>query len=76
MSLDTPAERTLAVQLVRLPAAVAVTAAEYAPHKLCTYLYETAVAFSAFYEHCPILKAPDDRTRTRGWRWRTSLPAC
>ncbi|GAA0255488.1 arginine--tRNA ligase [Saccharothrix mutabilis subsp. mutabilis] len=63
VSLDTPAERALAVQLVRLPAAVAVTAAEHAPHKLCTYLYETAVAFSAFYEHCPILKAPDDRTR-------------
>ncbi|MFI9818039.1 arginine--tRNA ligase [Saccharothrix variisporea] len=63
VSLDSPIERALAVKLLQLPAAVATAVAEFAPHKLCTYLYETAVAFSAFYEHCPILKAPDDRTR-------------
>lgn len=61
--LDAPAERALAVKLIQLPAALATALADFAPHKLCTYLYETAVAFSAFYEKCPILKAPDDRTR-------------
>lgn len=27
------------------------------PHRLCTWLFETAVAFSSFYENCPILSA-------------------
>ncbi len=33
------------------------------PHRLCTYLYELASDFTAFYEHCPVLKAPDAGTR-------------
>ena len=28
-----------------------------------TYLYELASDFTAFYEHCPVLKAPDASTR-------------
>ena len=27
------------------------------PHRLCTYLYEVAGAFTTFYEACPVLKA-------------------
>ncbi|MFD1147521.1 arginine--tRNA ligase [Saccharothrix hoggarensis] len=57
------AERALAVKILQLPAAVAAATEEYAPHKLCTYLYETAVAFSTFYENCPVVQAPDDDTR-------------
>ncbi len=30
-------------------------AVEYAPHCLCTYLYNLAQNFNAFYAHCPIL---------------------
>jgi arginyl-tRNA synthetase len=30
---------------------------------LCAYLYELASDFTAFYEHCPVLRAPDDSTR-------------
>jgi arginyl-tRNA synthetase len=61
--LDAPAERTLALKLLQFPAALAVATSEFAPHKLCTYLYETAAVFSTFYENCPILKASDDETR-------------
>ena len=30
------------------------------PHRLCNYLFETAQAFTEFYENCPVLSAPDD----------------
>ena len=33
------------------------------PHRLCGYLYDLATAFTAFFEACPVLKAPDDATR-------------
>ena len=32
----------------------------YAPHKLCGYLFEVASTFTDFYEHCPVLRAPDE----------------
>ena len=35
------------------------------PHRLCAYLYDVAVAFSAFYEACPILQAPPDVRASR-----------
>ncbi|MGL5864821.1 MAG: arginine--tRNA ligase [Dermatophilaceae bacterium] len=50
-----PAERALAIAVLRLPAAVAASDRGYAPHTLCGYLYEVATAFSGFYENCPIL---------------------
>lgn len=55
ISVTEPAERALAVALLRLPAAIAATDRGYAPHTLCGYLYELATAFSGFYENCPIL---------------------
>ncbi|MFI9011081.1 arginine--tRNA ligase [Actinosynnema sp. NPDC053489] len=61
--LTEPAERALTVKLLHLPAVLATATREFAPHKLCGHLYETAVAFSSFYENCPVLNAPDDRTR-------------
>lgn len=50
-----PAERALAVALLRLPAAVEATDRGLTPHTLCGYLYELATAFSGFYENCPVL---------------------
>jgi len=64
ISVREPAERALAVALVRLPAAVAATDRGHAPHTLCGYLYELATTFSGFYETCPILAdttAPEQR---------------
>ncbi|MQA12296.1 MAG: arginine--tRNA ligase [Pseudonocardiaceae bacterium] len=65
--LTEPAERELVLKLLQLPAAVASATEVYAPHKLCTYLYETATAFSGFYERCPVLAAstPDEIRRSR-----------
>ncbi|MFC0548732.1 arginine--tRNA ligase [Kutzneria chonburiensis] len=61
--LSVAAERALALKLLQFPAVLSVATTEFAPHKLCTYLYETAATFSNFYESCPILKAPTDEVR-------------
>ncbi|MDQ3469568.1 MAG: DALR anticodon-binding domain-containing protein, partial [Actinomycetota bacterium] len=61
--LGEPQELALAMRVLGFPALVAETAARHSPHRLCTYLYELASDFTAFYEHCPVLKAPDDETR-------------
>ena len=61
--LEEPQERALALKLLRFGEAVRAATADYAPHKLCTYLYETAVAFSHFYDKCPVLKAPTSELR-------------
>jgi len=58
-----PAERALALALLRLDGAVQATAADLAPHKLCGHLFDLAQAFTSFYDACPVLKAPDDVSR-------------
>jgi arginyl-tRNA synthetase len=57
--LAEPPERELALALLRLPAAIEATLADYRPHKLCGYLYGLAVSFSGFYEACPVLTAAE-----------------
>jgi arginyl-tRNA synthetase len=61
-TLADPHERSLALHLLQFDAAVHDTLDKYSPHKLCTYLFELAQRFSAFFEACPVLKA-DDLTR-------------
>ncbi|HEY5197331.1 MAG TPA: arginine--tRNA ligase [Solirubrobacteraceae bacterium] len=58
-----PAERALGLKLLAFPAVVDAVLQSMDPHRLCTYLYATAVAFSAFYETCPILAAEPAPTR-------------
>lgn len=55
--LAEPAERTLAVRLLQLPETLDTVADQCLPNVLCAYLYDLAVAFSGFYENCPVLKA-------------------
>jgi arginyl-tRNA synthetase len=62
-SVSEPQERALALAVLGFDSAVADTLEKYSPHRLCTYLYELATAFTSFYEHCPVLKA-DEPTRT------------
>jgi arginyl-tRNA synthetase len=50
------AERDLALQLLGFGAAVEQVADAAEPHRLCTYVFETASLFTAFYEQCPVLK--------------------
>lgn len=52
-----PAERRLALELLSFDGAVHATEAALAPHRMCTYLFDLATAFTDFYESCPILRA-------------------
>jgi arginyl-tRNA synthetase len=61
--LQEPAERALALALAQFPTAVEATIAHLQPHRLSTYLYDTAVAFSNFYEKCSILGAESEELR-------------
>lgn len=59
-----PAERALALAILRFPTVVGRVAESLEPHQLCTYLYELATAFSTFYEACPVLKAATEEERS------------
>ena len=58
-----PQERALALQLLQFDAVVHDTLDKFSPHRLCTYLFEVAQAFTAFYEACPVLKDGYEATR-------------
>jgi arginyl-tRNA synthetase len=58
-----PEERELVLKLLQFDAAVQDALDKFSPHRLCTYLFEMAQAFTAFYEACPVLRAEGD-TRT------------
>ncbi|MEU9511733.1 arginine--tRNA ligase [Micromonospora sp. NPDC048169] len=57
VSLAEPAERALATELVGFAAVVEEVAGTMEFHRLTAYLHRLAVAFSAFYERCPVLRA-------------------
>jgi arginyl-tRNA synthetase len=57
ISVGTPAERALAVALLRLPESLELAASELKPNILTDYLFALANAFSGFFEACPVLKA-------------------
>jgi arginyl-tRNA synthetase len=57
------AERELIFALDGLGAVLAEVAETLEPHRLCTYLFELAKAFSDFWQNCPILKAEDPAVR-------------
>ena len=61
--LDHPAERNLALAILRLPEVLDGVADHLMPNFLCEYLYDLAGRFMVFYESCPVLKAPDERAR-------------
>jgi arginyl-tRNA synthetase len=57
VTLAEPAERLLALHLLRFPEAVESAAADYYPHLITGYLWDLAKATSVFYDSCPVLKA-------------------
>ena len=63
--IEAEQERALALALLGFDSAVADTLERYSPHRLCTYLYDLSTAFSAFYEHCPVLKAEGEVRESR-----------
>ncbi len=65
ITVTEPAERALALALLEFAPTVELVGRELTPHKLCAYLFELAQTFSAFYEHCPVLKAEGDVRESR-----------
>jgi arginyl-tRNA synthetase len=63
VSVAEPAERDLALGLLGFAAAVDETLATWSPHKLCSYLFDLAGFYTAFFESCPVLKASTDEVR-------------
>jgi arginyl-tRNA synthetase len=57
VAVGEPAERALALGLLGLGRAIGEVSVAAEPHKLATYLFEVASAFTTFYEHCPVLTA-------------------
>jgi arginyl-tRNA synthetase len=58
-----PAERKLALTVLRYGGVVADVSRTLEPHRLCTYLYDLAEAYNEFYQECPVLKAEDESLR-------------
>lgn len=60
-----PSEIQLIDLISRLPGEVQRAAAEYKPLHLANIAYETAKAFTDFYNQCPVLKAEPEKRHTR-----------
>ena len=58
-----PGERALVQKMSGFQDALQQATVEYAPHILCTYLYELAGAFNVFYEHNRVVG--DERSEIR-----------
>lgn len=63
IGLDRREERLLR-RIVKFGEAVDRAAEEYAPHRVCQYLFDLAQAFNAFYQEVPVLSEKDERLRT------------
>src|SRR5258708_13994354 len=63
IGLTEEAERALALRLLGFGSAVGQVSEAAEPHKLAAFLFETASAFTTFYEQCPVLQAADEPTR-------------
>jgi arginyl-tRNA synthetase len=61
--LGTPAERRLAVLLLRFPESVEAAIEDCRPHFITQYVFTLADAFTSFYEACQVLKEPDGELR-------------
>ena len=58
-----PSEVRLMQHLMNFNGVVVASAENYKPAALCTYLYETAKKFNAFYHDCPIGNVEDPEMR-------------
>ncbi|MDX6767726.1 MAG: arginine--tRNA ligase [Candidatus Methylacidiphilales bacterium] len=56
-------ESDLARRLLAFEDALDSVVQDHRPHLLCAYLYETAVLFHRFFEHCPVLKAENEELK-------------
>jgi arginyl-tRNA synthetase len=63
IALSHPAERALAVRILRLPEMLELAALELKPNILSDYLFDLANSYSTFYQECPVLKAESAERR-------------
>jgi arginyl-tRNA synthetase len=63
IALSNPAERVLAVRILRYPETLELAASELKPNILADYLFDLANALSTFYQECPVLKAESPERR-------------
>ena len=55
--LNVPAERDMAMDLLRFAEALESSVVDFRPNQLTAYLYSLANRFATFFEQCPVLKA-------------------
>ena len=58
-----PAERQLALALLRYPQVVREAAEHLEPSRVCAYLHGLATTFNGFYQSCPVLRCEDGAVR-------------
>ena len=64
-TLEHPAERSLALSLLRFSEELDEALSDNRPNQLTNYLYDFTKSFFTFYEACPVLKAETAESRTR-----------
>jgi arginyl-tRNA synthetase len=64
LRLTEPAERALALELLKFGEAVDFALRDYRPNILTAYLFELSNRYSVFFEQCPVLKAESEDVRT------------
>lgn len=62
--LQHPVEQELAWHLLNFATEVENVGRDLKPHTLCQFLYEAAVLFHRFFEHCPVLNAESEKIRS------------
>lgn len=65
LQVTEPAERTLALELLRFPDTLVRAAENYRPSVLTEYLNDLAQAYNGFYQNVPFLKAPEGIRESR-----------
>jgi arginyl-tRNA synthetase len=65
IGISHPADRALAVEVLRFPSAVQRAAAELQPKAVCDAAYDMATALSRLYAEVEILRAPDGEREAR-----------
>ena len=63
IAVNAPAEKTLALALLRYPGVLQSVGTTLDLHRLCQYLFEVAGCFASFYDQCPVLNADDAAVR-------------
>ena len=60
-----PAERTLALELLKFGETIDLALRDYRSNVLTAYLFELSNRYSVFFEQCPVLKAEEDVRTSR-----------